>query len=557
MTDIPDLESYHFYSEKWESYDELRESFSWEVPEMFNIADYVCDRWGSDAGRVAIFAENDEGDEQTYTFRQMRNVTNRLANYLASQGVSPGDRVAVNVPQKPESAFGHIAAWKLGAISIPLSILFGPDGVGYRLRDSSTTACIVDEGNVDTLREVNDELDHLETVLTVGDVTPQDDEVDFWSALDEHSRYFDSETTQATDDAIIVYTSGTTGDPKGTLLPHKTLLGNLPGFLTAISGLEVGENDVYWMTTEWAWIALFNCVFCPFFYGRPAVGYARRQFDPERAYEIIEKYEVTCFLAVPTALRMMMQNDSSQYDLSSLRVLSAGGEEVGESLMEWTDETFDNAVLHAAYGQTEANLVAGDCAPILEKKPGKFGRAAPGHDVELLNPETAEPLEEAGEVGEFAVRYEGNPVCFKKYWNNSKKTDQKRSDGWHLMEDLGIKDEDGYFEFVSRKDDVILTSGYRVGPEEIEESLTSCEEVAECAVIGVPNDVRGEVPKAFVVLAEGYEPSSDLKETLKQNVKDDLAKYEYPRKIEFVDDLPRSGIGKIKRDALREREDLI
>lgn len=556
MAGVPTLDAYHFYQQEWDSYDQLLEEFEWEIPDQFNMADYVCDRWADDKSRVAIFAEDPDGEERTYTFWQMQNITNQLANYLAEQGIEPGDRVGVNVPQKAESALAHIAIWKLGAVSIPLSVLFGPDGLSFRLESSSAKACIVDENNIDTFRDVKDDLDDLNTVLTVGDVDPEADEGDFWETIGDYPREFDTHPTDPDDDAIIIYTSGTTGDPKGVLHGHRFLLGQLPCFLTTFSAMDVKDEDVYWMPMEWAWVGIFNMVFCPFYYGRPVVAYERREFVPEKAFEIIEKYGVTSFLSVPTALRMMEQKDdvADEHDVSSVRVVPSGGEEVGQSIVDWAAETFDGATIQKAYGQTEANIIIGDCTELMEYREGRMGRAAPGHEVEIVDPETAEVVDEPGEPGEIAVRYENDPVCFKEYWNEPDKTAGKRKNGWHLMEDLGTKDEDGYFGFVSRKDDVILCSGYRVGPEEVEESVVSHDAVADCGVIGIPHDTRGQVPKAFVVLNEGEEQSDELKEDLQEYVKQNLAKYEYPREIEFVDELPKNPVGKLRRTDLRERE---
>jgi acetyl-CoA synthetase len=555
MADVPQLDAYHFYQRDWDSYDQLHEEFEWEIPEQFNMADYVCDRWADDKGRVAMFAEDPEGNERTFTYWQMRNITNQLANYLVDQGIEPGDRVGVNVPQKAEAALAHIAIWKTGAVSIPISVLFGPDGLSFRLESSSAKACIVDENSIDTYRDVKSDLEDLETTLIVGDVEREEDESDLWDAIDNYSDEFETYDTDPNDDAIIIYTSGTTGDPKGVLHGHRFLLGNLPCFITTFSAMDVKDDDVYWMPMEWAWVGIFNMVFCPFFFGRPVVAYERRDFVPEKAFEIIEKYGVTSFLSVPTALRMMQQEDDAlaDHDVSSVRVVPSGGEEVGQSIVDWAAETFDGATIQKAYGQTEANIVIGDCTELAEYREGKMGRAAPGHEVEIVDPQTAEVIEEPEQPGEIAVRAD-DPVCFKEYWQEPKKTDGKRKNGWHLMEDLGTKDENGYFGFVSRKDDVILCSGYRVGPEEVEESIISHEAVADCGVIGIPHDTRGQVPKAFVVLSDNYEPSDELREELQNYVKDNLAKYEYPRELEFMDELPKNPIGKLRRTDLRERE---
>ena len=557
MPNIIRLATYHFYEDEWASYEELLESFSWEIPETFNMASYICDRWAADEGRVAIFGEDGEGNQETHTFRQLRDHADSVANYLREQGVERGDRVGINMRQRPENVIGHVACWKLGAVSVPLSTLFGDDAVSYRLSDASAVACLVDDANVETVRAIAGDVDSLETVVTTGDVEPVGDEADFWDMVATESSEFDTAETDPEDDAIIIYTSGTTGDPKGVRHAHRVLLGNLPVFITGFCNLELNEDDVFWTPSEWAWVAtLFDVVFPGLFYGRPIVAYsADEKFDPETAMAIIERYDVTNYFAPPTALRMMEQlAEPGRWDVSSVRCVPSGGESLGETIVAWARDVFEGAVVHEAYGQTEANLIVSDCAALLDTPEGKIGRPGPGHEIAIVDPETAEADVSPGEVGEIAVRYDGDPICFKEYWQAPEKTAEKVRNGWLLTEDLGTMDEDGYLEFVSRKDSVIISAGYKIGPVEIEEALTANPAVADAGVIGVPDDERGEVPKAFVVLAGEYDPSEDLKATLKRDVRDRLAEYEYPRHVEFVDDLPKTTSGKVRRTTLEERE---
>ncbi|MFC6942304.1 acyl-CoA synthetase [Salinirubellus sp. GCM10025818] len=555
MTDTPRLDAYHFHEEEWEDYDALRAAFDWEVPDRFNIAAYTCDRWADERGRVALFYEDGEGQTGTYTFRQLRDAANRLANHLADAGVERGDRIGVNAPQRPETVISHLAAWKLGATSIPLSTLFGPDGLRYRLDDASAVAAVVDRSNVEAFREARSELPDLHTALTI-DAEPGSGEADFDDALSGSSPQFVTVDTGAEDESLLIYTSGTTGDPKGVRHVHRVLLGHLPLFLTTFANLELTDRDVFRTPSEWAWIAsLFDVVFPALYYGRPVLAYRGGQFDPERAFELIERYDVTNYFAPPTALRMMQRVDAPErFDVDSIRTITSGGEALGRTIAEWADETFAGAVVHEGYGQTEANVLAGECTALFESREGSFGLAGPGHELAIVDPETAEPTVPPGETGEIAVRYEGDPVCFTEYWNQPGKTDAKIRNGWLLTEDLGTVDEDRYLSFVGRKDDVIISAGYRIGPEEIEDSLAAHPAVADAAVIGVPDDERGEVPKAFVVLAAGYEPGESLVESLQEHVKARLAKYEYPREIEFVEELPTTTTGKIRRTSLRERE---
>ncbi|PGF17943.1 AMP-dependent synthetase [Natrinema sp. CBA1119] len=558
MTRGQRLDAYHFYEDDWDSYEQLHEAFEWDVPDRFNMATYLCDRWADDKSRVALFAADAAGTEETYTFWQMRNVTNRLANYLRAQGVEEGDRVGVNAPQRPETVFAHLAAWKLGAMSVPLSTLFGPDAIEYRLDDCDAVAAVVDESNIGNFREARESLPALDTTLTVGDVTPDKaaGEAAFWDAIDDRSREFDTVETDAEDDAILIYTSGTTGDPKGVRHAQRLILGHLPLFVTTFGNMDLQEGDVFWTPAEWAWIAsLFDVVMPALYYGKPVVAYNGGQFDPAAAFQIIEQYGVSNFFAPPTALRMMMQvEDTDRFDVGTLRTIASGGESLGQSIVDWAQDTFGDTAVHEGYGQTEANMLIGDCTALTEFREGYIGRAGPGHEVTIVDPETAEPTVETGETGEIAVRYENNPVCFVEYWNKPEKTSGKVRNGWLLTEDLGQMDEDGYVAFVGRKDDVIISAGYRIGPEEVEDSVAGYEAVADAAVIGVPDDERGEVPKAFVVLTTDAEPSDDLRESIRQHVRDRLAKYEYPREIEVVDELPKTATGKVRRASLRDRE---
>ena len=553
--EAPKLDTYHLHERQWESYEELTESFEWDVPDEFNVATYICDRWAeTDPERTALYIKDEPRGQEEYTFGELQTAANKLANYLRDRGVERGDRIGVNVPQKPEAVIGHLAAWKLGAVSVPLSTLFGEDGLRYRLNDSGAVAALIDEATYEVYDSIRNDLDSVQTTLTVGNVDQTGDETEFWTSLEDQSSEFETVTTKADDDMTIFYTSGTTGDPKGVRHAHRMLLGHLPLFSTWFISLDMTDEDVYWTPASWTWMGGLGIVVLPaMFYGKPTVGW-NEQFEGEDVFELVEQYGVTNYWIPPTALRMMMQSDDAvdQYDLSSVRTITSGGESLGKNIVDWVKDTFAGADIHEGYGQTEANMVVGGCEPLGVQRLGKIGKGAPGQEIRILDPDTAEPNVEPGEVGEIGVKYEDNPVCFKEYWNKPRKTEGKVKNGWLLTEDLGKIDEDGYLEFVSRKDDVIISSGYRIGPEEIEDSLAGHEAVADAGVIGVPDDIRGEVPKAYVQLADGYEASESLTEELQQHVKDRLAKYEYPRQIEFIDELPKTATGKIRRATLEE-----
>jgi acetyl-CoA synthetase len=558
MLDVPRLEAYHFYEREWDSYDALLDWFEWEVPDQFNMAAYCCDRWAAETpNSVAIRYEDAKGNHEALTYGELDMRARQLAGFLRECGVSPGDRVGVNCPQRPETVITHIACWKLGATSVPLSTLFGPEGLAYRLQDAEAVAAVVDATNIENHRRVQSKCSKLETTVVV-DGRPLPGEIAFSSALEEGEIQTETADTAANGEAILIYTSGTTGRPKGVRHGHRLLLGNLPLFLTAFCNVDLREDDVFWTPAEWAWVAsLFDVVFPALYYGRELVASrSRGKFDPDRAFQAIERNTVTRYFAPPTALRMMMQTTGT-YEVSSIRTIASGGESLGQSIIEWAADVFDGATVHEGYGQTEANMLVGDSTTLIPFTEGYIGRPAPGHEIAIVDPETAEPTVPTGETGEIAVRYEGNPVCFLEYWNQPAKTAQKVQNGWLLTEDLGQLNEDGYLRFIGRTDDVIISSGYRIGPEEVEDSIASHPDVADAAVIGVPHDQRGEIVKAFVVLTAGIEPDDSLTDAIQTHVADRLAKYEYPRAVEYVAELPKTETGKVRRASLKERDNVL
>ena len=553
-TDVPDrLDAYHFYEDEWDSYEQLYESFEWAVPDEFNLAEYICDRWAQDdPDDVALYVENPNGERTQYTYGELQTYSMQLANAFEELGISRGDRIALTAPQGVETLLTNIAAWRLGAVSVPLAPQFGPDALEYRVNDCEASVCVVDADNVATIDAVRDDIPSLEHVLVMEDEAATDDSHGFWETLEDCDETFETVTTAADEDAVIVYTSGTTGDPKGVRTPHQLHLGILPGFVTIHCNMEIDDDTVWRTPAGWGWMVFFVGI-ASLFYGTAMVASPGR-YDPETELRLIEEYDVTNWFAPPTVIRMMMQvEDAAQYDVGSVRAIPTGGEAVGQSIIDWAEDTFGNVTVNEAYGQSEALLTVGECGALLESREGKMGRAVPGHEVDVVDKDTAEPLE-PGAVGELAVRHEGNPVIFNGYWNMPEKTDSKFANGWLLTEDLGIKDDE-YFAFHSRKDDVIICSGYRVSPEELEEKLSTHEAVADAGVIGIPDDTRGKVPKAFVTLASDSEGSASLQERLQEYIKDRLAPYEYPREIEFIPELPTTPVsGKIQRAELEKRE---
>ncbi|WP_336022869.1 acyl-CoA synthetase [Halobellus salinisoli] len=559
MNPPAELEKYYFHQQGFETLEEINEWFSWEVPERFNIAEYTCERWAEeDPDRIALSLDRLDGERSEYTYGELDRMANRFAAYLSDTGVDAGDHVAINGTQCVESLVGHLAAFKIGAISVPLTVLLGSDGLRYRLRDCGASVFLADEAAIDALRSVRDDVESLELIVTYDDFD-EGDEINFHDAIEGTSASFEPHPTAADDEAFIIYTSGTTGKPKGVVHAHQHLLGELPQFLS-LQCHRTDEDQVVRTVAEWSWImSLPGMVLPAMFYGIPVVGYAGREFDPEREFELIDHYGVTQLNLPPTAVRMMMQIDepAEKYDLTSLQSLTTGGEAADESIIEWVTDTFENAAFLEGYGTSEVGgLICDDPAVGLEHRLGYFGVPSAGHEVAIFDPDTGERIEEPHEVGELAVRYGDDPVLFLRYHELPEKTAATIEDGWLLSDDLVSMNEEGYIRFHSRSDDIIISSGYRIAPREIEEALLTHPAVQHVGVIGVPHETRGEIPKAFVVLAAGHDADERLKEDLQSHVKERLAKYEYPREVEFTDEIPTTTTGKVRRQSLRSREGL-
>ncbi|WP_458207175.1 AMP-binding protein [Haladaptatus sp. NG-SE-30] len=537
----------------YETYETAREEFSWELPETFNIAQDVLRKHDDPKGSVALFQAYPDGQRETYTFHDIDVRSNQVANALSDLGVEFGDRVAIALPQKPANPITHLACWKLGAVSVPLSVLFGPDALGYRLDDSGATVAVVDSSLRETVGEVRDDCAALDHVVEVdgdgdGDAQPFDE------LAEGQSRSFELADTDPETPAIIIYTSGSTGPPKGALHTHKVWLGHCPAYTMYFERDVVGKT-IAWTPADWAWIgALGDLLFPAWHYGRPVVGYPMGKFDPETAFELMEEFGITDTFLPPTAIRMMMEveHPTETYNLS-LDAISSGGEPLTPEILSWAEEELAGVTVNEIYGQTEANLLVSNCHDWFEAKPGSMGKPVPGHDVAIVDSETGEELPR-GEVGQIAVRNPTEPAIFDGYWNDPEKTESVRVGDWHLTGDLAVQDEAGYVWFKSRDDDLIITSGYRVGPGEVEKAILEHELVEQVGVIGIPDDTRGEIIKAVVQPVAGVEGFDALREEIRNIVRDRLAKYEYPREIEFVSKLPQTTTGKIQRTELRERE---
>jgi acetyl-CoA synthetase len=538
-------------------YDEIYRAFRWAVSTRFNIAQACCARHAVDRHRFCLYWEDETGATGAYTYWDIQQAANRLSNALAGLGVKRGDRVGIILPQRPETVIAHMACYQLGAVAMPLSILFGPDALEYRLQNSATSVALVDPASAPNLAAVRASLPDLKHVIGVAGAR-EAGAVPWERLIEKASRRFTPVDTAAEDPALLVYTSGTTGPPKGALKPHRVLIGNLPGFSYSHDGFPCA-GDMFWSPADWAWTGgLMDALLPTMYYGYPILGY-RGRFDPEKAFHLIEKYGVRNSFLFPTALKMMMKavpEPRARFDLP-LRSIMSAGESVGETVFEWSRASL-GVTINEMFGQTEVNYIVGNSHTLWPAKPGSIGRPYPGHRVGLVDEEGNEVPD--GEVGEVAVcrtDVHGDPdaVFFLGYWKNDEATRKKYAGEWCRTGDLAKRDADGYLWYQGRADDVFKSAGYRIGPSEIENCLVKHPAVANAAVVGSPDPERTNVVKAFIVLQPGHTPSPELEQALQNHVRGKLAPYEYPKEIEFIDALPMTTTGKVQRRVLRLREE--
>jgi acetyl-CoA synthetase len=537
-------------------YAELHAGHRWNVPEEFNIARACCGRWAADRTRFAMYWEDEGGATSAYSFWDLQRAANRLSNALERLGVRRGDKVALVLPQRPETAIAHLAVYQMGAVAVPLSFLFGPDALLYRLENSGTRVAFVDPQSWPGLAPIRGRLPRLEHVVGVAGVAGAGIEP-YEDLVAAATPDFACRTTRATDPAIIVYTSGTTGPPKGALLPHASLLGNLSGFVHSHDGFPQ-PGDLFWSPADWAWTGgLMDALLPTLYFGQPIVGY-RGRFDPERAFRLIEKYQIRNTFLFPTSLKLMMKaypRPRDTFDLN-LRSMMSAGEAVGTTVFEWTQQAL-GVTINEMFGQTEMNYIVGNSHRLWPAKPGSMGRPYPGHRIAVVD-DAGDPLP-PGEQGDVAVNRiapDGtrDPVFFLEYLGNPEGTRRKFTGDWCRTGDVATMDADGYLWYQGRADDMFKVASYRVGPSEIENCLVKHPAVANAAVIPLPDETRGNVVKAFVVLAAGHAASAALEADIQQHVRRFLAPYEYPKEIEFIEALPMTTTGKVQRKLLRERE---
>lgn len=538
-----------------DSYDDVRRALTWQIPEYFNMGVDVCDKHAElTPDKTALIIEDEDGDVTQYSFLALKRLSNKLANLFVAKGLKPGDRVAILLSQSVETGISHIAAWKAGLISIPMFTLFGEDALEFRLTDCGATALITDADNYHKIEAIRDKLPNLETVLLTGAGDFADTgsgPLSLWGGLEQASDAFTPLNTKSEDPGLIIYTSGTTGNPKGALHAHRTLLGHMPGVEFPHEFFPQAD-DLMWTPADWAWIGgLMNVLMSSWHHGVPVLAQRARKYDPEKALALMARHRVRNTFMPPTALRLMRQVERPRERFAiDLRTITCAGEPMGAELLDWGRQAL-GITFNEYYGQTECNLVVSNCAALMDVKAGSMGRPVPGHEVEIIDEDgNILPPETTGAI---AVR-KPDPVMFLEYWNNPQGTKEKFRGDWLLTGDLGSKDGDGYLWFVGRDDDVISSAGYRIGPGEIEDCISKHPAVSLVAVIGVPDPLRTEAVKAFIILREGNNGDPELEGDIRNFVKTRLSPHEYPRHIEFVDDLPMTATGKIKRKVLRDSE---
>jgi acetyl-CoA synthetase len=510
-------------------YEEIRAEHQWRVPERYNIAADCCDKHPRD--KVAMVHERYDGQVRELTWGELRDLSNQAANMLEAHGVGRGDRVAVVLPATPETAAVFFGTWKLGAILLSMSVLYGDDGIAHRLNDSQPKVLVTDPQNEPRFRASGVEL----VVLTE-------------DALSGYSREHSTADTAADDPAQLYYTSGTTGLAKGIVHAHRYLLGHEE----FVYCHEVQDGERFHGMGEWAWAAGIAPLLGPWRLGAVQCVYQREAgFDPHKQLDFLARHDVTNVFTTPTAMRSMMAIDdaSARYPCKFRRVCSAG-EPLNPEAIRWFRDQYGVTVLDF-YGLTESYPLVANY-PWLEVREGSMGRPMPGWDVKLLDEDEREV--DPGERGEICLRARSNPHYPLGYWNNEEAARETFGGDWFHTKDAATMDEDGYIWYAGRSDDVIISAGYRIGPFEVESACIEHPAVREAAAVASPDERRGAIVKAFIVLAAGHEPSDELAGEISNFVRRRLSQYSYPRKVEFVDELPKTLTGKIRRIELRERE---
>lgn len=529
-------------------YARMRAQFRWPRPARFNMAQAACADWAArEPERLAVI----QPGGQNWRYGQLARASNQWAHLLAAPldmggaALRRGERLGVLLPQRVETVLAHLAAYRLGALALPLFTLFGEEGLAFRLGNAEASAVITDRANLPKILAIREQLPQLRAIYCVDGPS---DAIDIWA---QASRASDAEIMADTgpdDPAFISYTSGTTGQPKGALHAHRVLIGHLPGVQMWLEGVPK-PGDVIWTPADWAWMGgLTNILLPALAYGIPVVAQRFAKFDPEAAFRLMQDQRVSVGFLPPTALKMMrdVPRPRARFELG-LRAIGSGGESLGAEVLEWGRGAL-GVTINEFYGQTECNLVLSNMGSSFPARPGSMGRPVPGHEVAVIDSQGQ--VLPPGEVGEIAIR-RPDPVMFLEYWRRPDATRDKFIGDWMRTGDEGRVDEDGYFWFSARADDVISSAGYRIGPGEIEDCLVGHAAVRMAGAVGIPDALRGEVIHAFVVLKSGQTPEPALAEALREHVRTRLSPHETPRQIHFVAELPMTATGKIMRRELK------
>ncbi len=575
-------------SQSRDMYEALHRGFRWAVPAQFNIAEVCCRRWAQadETGRrVAVLADGPGLQAQAHSYKELQQQANRLSQALVQLRVKPGDRVAIVLPQRFETAVAYMAVLQMGAVAMPLSTLFGPEALEFRLNDSAAAVLICDDASIVAVQNIRGRCEALRHVIGVGDSHRGDPgggaaamaDLDFASIMAGQPPEFVPADTRADDPAVLIYTSGTTGNPKGALIPHRALIGNLTGFICSQNWFgfdpqatgplpvlpEPQTPSVFWSPADWSWTGgLMDALLPSLYFGRPIVAWNGR-FSAQTAFELLQKHEVTHTFLFPTALKAMMKAYPQPKKFFKLRLqaIMSAGEAVGDAVFAYCQQRL-GVTVNEMFGQTEVNYIVGNCSLFWPPKPGSMGKGYPGHRVAVIDEAGREcPADTVGEVAIHRLDVHGqpDPIFFLGYWKNEAGTRAKYTGDWCRTGDLATRDADGYLWYQGRADDMFKAAGYRIGPGEIENCLVKHPAVANAAVVPKPDAERGALVKAYVVLTPeartGLGDGRALVAELQQHVRGKLAPYEYPKEIEFIEALPMTTTGKVQRRVLRLREE--
>lgn len=535
-----------FFPKALASFERARRLFRWSLRRNLRIETEILAHKPAEA--PALIRHGSSGSAVTVTFGTLTALSNRFANLLEQLSVGKSETVAICLPQMPEAVVAHLGVFKRQAISVPLSPLHGVDAVAKRLAISRSKVLASTEG---TARKIQDHLPQRirPRHMIVVDKAGPGDLLDMKQELKGVSQKPPKPQSTPEAPALLFFTSGTSTEPKGVLLPHRTLLGRTPGFLLAHHPFPQ-EGDIFWSPADWAWVAgLLDSLFCPLVYGVPVVTFARKGFEPTDAYRLLKEHRVRCACIPPTALRMMGKAADLRWRELTLRSVHSGGEPLTEDAYRWALHSLKVSV-NEIYGLTEASFLIGNSSSLMRVKPRSMGKPYPGHEVEIIG-EDGRPVP-TFQIGEIVVSRE-DPVLFLAYWRDPGATARRFRNNWFLTGDLAYRDGEGYFYFVGRKDDLIKSAGYLVSPVEVESCLLRHPQVEEAAVVGVPDTIRGTVVKAFVVLKDPSLASPALATRIQRHVRERLGSHQYPRLLEFVSSIPKTITGKVMRRALRAR----